>query len=158
MWAHDTYAETNPAFCAIAIHKFCSAFLLSKDEAPNLPLIYIVLPIVLSDDLSESFKNTTANTLLADWIQRNAWIKFGFDERVNGTLQITTDAIRFGCQAGILAIDNDLHVLPGLIELEKKIPASNYKLDSLTYAERLGRWFANAGTVRTIINSFDLTL
>jgi hypothetical protein len=156
--AHDTYAETNPAFCAFALIYFCKSYEEIKGTPPDLPLIYLILPIVLSMDASAAFENTKITTLLSDWIQRNPLLTLMFDERVNRTLKITADALRFACLTQSLKITDQIKVTLGDKKPKKSSKTSAAHMTTFKYAERLGHWFANAGSTRTIINSFGATV
>ena len=62
MIAHDVYSETNPAFCACALVAFTRAFITVNVSGPELPTVYLSLPVALSGDLGGSFAGTSRNT------------------------------------------------------------------------------------------------
>ena len=100
--AHDIYAETNPAFCAYALAVFTTAFITIKSDGPELPTVYLALPVALSGDLSGTFGGTNKNTGLLEWLERSPQVQVRLAERVNASMEIVTNAIWFGCFARVL--------------------------------------------------------
>jgi hypothetical protein len=54
--AHDIYSETNPAFCALALVAFTTAYLSVNAECPEVPAVYLALPIALAGELGRCFE------------------------------------------------------------------------------------------------------
>lgn len=155
--AHDVHAETNPAFCAAVLAKFCEAHHEGHEHDPALPVAYLVLPIALSEDLAETFEGCNKNTGMLVWIERNPSIVANLSTRVNGTLKISTDAIRFGCISGVLHLDEEGNIVSG----NKKIPPSAMKGPSghaFTRARLLGCWFASAGSARAVMEAMGVSV
>ena len=44
MIAHDIYAETSPAFCALTLAWFASGYLESSNDAFEVPAAYVAVP------------------------------------------------------------------------------------------------------------------
>ncbi|WP_437277194.1 three component ABC system middle component [Sorangium sp. So ce375] len=158
--AHDVFSETNPAFCAYALVGFTEAFMTVNDDGPELPVAYLSLPVALSGDLRDSFERTNKNTGLLEWLERNPQIQIGLADRVNGSMGIVTDAIRFGCFSRVLQVDDRARLRLG----PRKVKRSTIKALSeglaqpLKRAERLGYWFAGAGSTKTIFDMMGLTV
>jgi hypothetical protein len=158
--AHDIFSETNPAFCAYALVAFTKAYLSTNASGPEVPIVYLSLPVALSGDLGTAFLGTNKNTGLLEWMERSPQVQIGLAERVNGTIDIVTEAIRFGCFTRVLKFDEAARLGLG----DKKIKASAAKglgeepAQVLKRAERLGYWFAAAGSTRTVFDIMGLTV
>jgi hypothetical protein len=158
--AHDIYSETNPAFCAYALVAFTKTYLSVNAIGPEAPIAYLSLPVALSGDLGSAFLGTNKNTGLREWLERSPQVQIGLAERVNGSIDIVTEAIRFGCFTRVLNFDKDAHLGLG----DKKIKTIAAKglgeepAQVLKRAERLGYWFATAGSTRTVFDIMGLTV
>ncbi len=75
--AHDIYSETNPAFCAHALVAFTTAFLSVNDKGPEIPAVYLALPVAMAGDLSRTFYGTNKNTGLLEWLERHPQVQIG---------------------------------------------------------------------------------
>lgn len=158
--AHDIFSETNPAFCACVLVYFTAAFVTVNKCGPELPVAYLSLPIALSGDLGVSFERTNRNTGLLEWLERNPNIQIELAERLNWSMDIVTDAIRFGCFSKVLAVTQGGRLSLGNRKIKKNAvkmlsegPAQSFK-----HAERLGYWFAAAGSTKTVFDMMGLTV
>ena len=104
--ARDVFAETNPAFCCVVFAQFCLAYqqVQLAERPPTAALIYLVLPIAISEDLAPTFEGCNKDTGLAVWLSRNPKVVADLAKKVNLTLEITTAAVRFGCVTGTLCL------------------------------------------------------
>lgn len=158
--AHDVYAETNPAFCAAALIEFTKAYVSAKPEGPETPLVYLALPVALSGELAGAFDGTNKNTGLLEWLERSPQVQVGLADRVNASLDIVSDAIRFGCFAEVLVMGKGARLQLG----GKKLKASAVSAlgeepaQAIKRSGRLGHWFSAAGTTRTIFDMMGLTV
>jgi len=159
-FAHDVFSETNPAFCAYALVWFTAAFLTVNDHGPELPVAYLSLPVALSGDLGGSFGGSNKNTGLLEWLERSPQIQIGLGERVNGCLGIVTEAIRFGCFSRVLMVDDRARLRLGQRKAKKSAlnTLSEASAHSLKRAERLGYWFAAAGSTKTVFDMMGVTV
>jgi len=158
--AHDVYSETNPAFCAYAIVAFTAAFIAVNNHGPELPVVYLSLPVALSGDLGHSFEGTNKNTGLLEWLERNPCIQIGLTDRLNGSMSIVTEAIRFGCFSRVLAVNKGVRLILGARKI-KKTAVKGLREETaqmLKHAERLGYWFAAAGSSKTVFYMMGLTV
>jgi hypothetical protein len=155
--AFDLYAQTNPAFCAAVLAEFCEAYQKRIDASPSLVTAYLVLPITMSEDLAPTFDSTNARTGFSVWLHRNPQLCDGLAKRVNGTLAVTTEAIRFGCISKQLFLDTD-----GLLSsLNRKLPKtmSDGAIDpTFSRARLLGAWIAEAGSPRVVMEGFGVSV
>lgn len=158
--AHDIFSETNPAFCACALVSFTAAFAKVNNKGPELPTAYLVLPVALSSDLDGTFDGTNKNTGLLEWLERSPQIQIGLAERVNGSMTIVTEAVRFGCFSELLGIDEAARLRLGGRKIKKNAlnSLSEAPARSLKRAERLGYWFAAAGSTKTVCDVMGLTV
>ncbi|PJJ98107.1 hypothetical protein CO615_08795 [Lysobacteraceae bacterium NML75-0749] len=158
--AHDVFAETNPAFCAAALVAFTSAFVSLKEDGPELPVCYIALPIALSGELANTFNGTNRSTGLLEWLTRSTQVQIGLAARINASANIVTEAVRFGCFTRVLNLSIDGRIRPGTIKIEKSALKKLHGEPALAikHAERLGYWFAMAGSTRTMFDMIGLTV
>lgn len=158
--AHDVFAETNPAFCTYVLAGFAAAYISVREHGPDLPLGYVALPIALSGGLACFFEGTNRRTGLLEWLNRSPQVQLGLADRVNASMPIVTEAIRFGCFARVLTFEPNGRIALG----ERKIPRnalaglSDGPSRSMKHAERLGYWFAMAGSARTTLDMMGLTV
>ena len=158
--AHDVFAETNPAFCAYALTGFTAAYVSIKDVCPELPLGYVALPIALSGDLAGTFDGTNRKTGLLEWLNRSPQVQVGLAERINASMPVVTEAVRFACFARVLAVEADGRIRVGSQKLKKSAieGLGEGPARALKHAERLGYWFAMAGSTRTTFDMMGLTV
>jgi len=158
--AHDIYAETNPAFCASVLVAFTTAYLSVASSRPDVPLVYIAIPVSISGDFENTFKGTNRNTGLREWLERNPKIQIGLSKRLNASMNVVSEAIRFGCFARVLAMDDDARLNLG----DQKLKNSAFKglsaepAQVIKRAKRLGYWFATAGSARRVFDMMGLTV
>lgn len=157
--AHDVYAETNPAFCASALVEFTRTYASIRPEGPETPAAYLALPVALSGEFASTFAGTNKNTGLLEWLERSPQVQVGLAMRMNASLDIVTEAIRFGCFAQLLILGEgaflklgDKKLKPSAISALGEEPAQTIKR-----AGRLGHWFATAGSTRTVFDMMGLT-
>lgn len=159
--AHDVYAEINPAFCACVLSSFISSYKSARGKNTPLALVYLALPIALSDDLSDSFVGTNKKTGLNVWVERSPQTILTLADRVNSTLSVTDEAVRFGCLARILKLESDATLSLGNNAF-KKIKVSELDDSEIQRAFRrsdtVGHWFASAGSVRAVLNTLGVSL
>ncbi|MFO0641541.1 MAG: three component ABC system middle component [Polyangiaceae bacterium] len=158
--SHDVFSETNPAFCAYALLGFVTAFVAVNEQGPEVPVAYLSLPVALSGDLGDSFGGTNKNTGLLEWLERNPNVRVGLAERVNGSMAIVTEAIRFGCFLSVLLVDERARMRLGPRKVGKNVgkSMSDGPAQVLKRAERLGTWFACAGSTKSVFDMMGFTV
>lgn len=154
--AHDIYAETNPAFCSLILASFAGGYLKTSNRNPELICAYLILPLALSQDLNESFAGTNEKTGLLVWVERSPQVRLGLAERVNSTLQITTEAVRFGCVTGSLLLAEDGRLQQGKKPI--KIAGKETVKDAVKKSRSLGCWFGATGSSRAVMTALGVTL
>ncbi|MCW3481047.1 DUF6521 family protein [Neisseriaceae bacterium JH1-16] len=155
--AHDIFIETNPAFCAAVLAKFCDAHIGYNRIKPILPVSYLILPIALSEDLAMTFEKRTKDTGLLVWLERSPKILDNFAKRVNDTLQITTDAVRFGCMSGILELNGDGYLASAGLNISPSI-LNGANSGAFKRGRLLGNWFAAAGSARAVMEAMGVSV
>ena len=157
--ARDVFAETNPAFCCIVFAQFCLAYqkVQPAGRSPTAALIYLLLPIAISEDLAPTFEGCNKDTGLAVWLSRNPKVVADLARKVNLTLEITTVAVRFGCVTGTLCLTSDGDVKSAL----NKIPASvtgGVAGAALKRARLFGAWAAAMGSPRAVLEALGVSV
>jgi hypothetical protein len=117
--AHDIYSETNPAFCALALVAFTTAYLSVNAEGPEVPEVYLALPVALAGDLGRCFDGTNKNTGLLEWLDRRPQVQIGLANLVNTSMDIVTEAIRFGCFSRVLVVNPTARLGLGIQKMKK---------------------------------------
>jgi len=157
--ARDVFAETNPAFCCSVFAQFCSNYQQTQSAGryPTSALIYLIVPMAISEDLASTFEGCNKNTGIVVWANRNPIVTVDLAKKVNLTLEITTAAIRFGCIAGALRLtaDGDLQ------SLLKSMPAAvldGVAAGALKRARLLGIWMASMGAPRAVLERLGVSV
>lgn len=154
---HDVHAETNPGYCAVSIAHFVKAYREVSYQDPILALAYIALPLILSDDLSSTFEGCNAQTGLLMWLERNPRITVRLGSRINPSLPICTDAIRYGCFSGILLLNQTGNLVAGPDKLPTE-KAANIASGAFKRARLLGRWFGGVGSARAVCEFLGVSI
>ncbi|WP_415757660.1 three component ABC system middle component [Pseudomonas sp. LT1P18] len=158
--AHDIFAETNPAYCAALLTQFVGAYCSRTDAGPDITLCYAALPLALSGDLASTFNRTDRRTGLLEWLHRCPVIQIRLADRVNGSLDIVTEAIRFACFSHMLMINSEGRLVLGASTLRKDLTKqlSEDTRQIFKNIDRLGCWLALAGSTRTVFDMMGLEL
>lgn len=157
--AHDIFSETNPGFCACVLVAFTTAYTSINVHGPEIPSAYLSLPVALSGDLWKTFEGTNKNTGLLEWLERSPQVQIALADRLNASMSMVTEAIRLGCFSRVLRIDTSARLGLGDQKL-KKAALSALGPESaqvIRRAERLGYWFATAGSTRSVFDMMGLT-
>lgn len=152
----DVFAETNPAFCSLIIFSFCKGYYNKTKEGVPFPLVILLLPIILSNDLSKSFEGTNVKTGFFRWIENNPVILLEFSDRVNESTEFLKPAIEYGLYKKIYQINELGYLTPiqNSIKNNKK-----FEFDYLfKYAERLGSWIGQVNSTKTIYNHLGIQI
>lgn len=147
MLAREAQNVQNPALGAAVLWRFCCGFVEShpKSDAPRLPLLFFVLPIVLHQETAELLRRTRLTSGLRAYAA-----KFG-DSAVSKQdllLQVHDRALRWRrlslqsielASAGRLIFLSDAgEVIPLSRTKARALPDEVKQL--LTDAEKLGKW------------------
>jgi hypothetical protein len=159
MIAHDIFAETNPAYCAHVLVAFTTAFQESWPAGPEAPLTYLAVPLVISNELAHTFDGTNRNTGLPVWLDRNPGVLVDLVSRVDASLGIVTEGLRFGCFSRVLRWQG-AHILRGPAPIKKVTSAGSGEAvaGAMKRAERMGYWLAAVGSQRAVFSMMGLTV
>lgn len=160
IFAHDVFSEMNPAFGVYALVGFVTAFTTINEQGPETPVAYLSLPLALSGDLGATFEGTNINTGLLEWLERHPDIQVDLAERLNGSMDIVTKTIHLGCFTNVVEVEMSGHLRLGERSVNKSAAKrlSRNPAQTLKRAERLGSWFAIAGSTKTIFDTLGLTV
>ncbi|ADO69776.1 three component ABC system middle component [Stigmatella aurantiaca] len=156
--ASDVYAMTNPALCSLIICSFLEGHEASSGRGAEFPLLFLPIPLVLSETSRNTFSKTNSRTGFFTWIQRNPEILIDLAARINRTATYSREGLLFGARYRMLAGDNE-----GGMRTAKKIVSSQLQsihADLRSYfniARRFGYWVAEVGSTRMILHSLGLT-
>ncbi|CAB3837505.1 three component ABC system middle component [Achromobacter deleyi] len=158
--AYDIFAETNPAFCAAVLVEFTKSYMSIDPQGPETPLAYLALPIALSGDLASAFEGTNKATGLLEWLERTPSAQVGLTERVNASLDIVSEAVRYGCFTRVLSIGEGGRLCLGERRLKERALSrlGEEPRSAISRAKRLGFWFITAGSTRTVFDAMGLTV
>ncbi|MBB3009988.1 hypothetical protein FHX61_004664 [Cupriavidus alkaliphilus] len=122
----------------------------------SITLVPLVLPIVLSGELEESFAHLRDDTGITRWILRTPQVVFRLAERTQAGSEITRMALQFALHYGVLAIDEQAAIrcvyAADAIKQLTKIKFSHIAQN----ARRLGVWFGAAPSDAVIYNLLGL--
>lgn len=153
----DIFTITNPALGSFILWSFLQGYESNKQGCPY-HLLYLPLPLILSENIRNEFKGTNAATGLQTWILRNQKSLLQFSERIEKTQNLTKEAIVFGCSNKIFQIQDD----GSMISLGKEINKKNLnKLsdelkEMASAAKKLGKWLSQSNSVSNILISLGL--
>ena len=143
----------NPAFCSTTLTATIFGYSSVNDTGLPFPLVFSVLPIVLHKPTREALPRDT-RTSMASWLQGNPFARVLFYERLISLKPYTWEAVHFGIlydwiapkSGGLLETTiNESDI--GRIERSHAAEAR----ECLMRARFLGKWFAKAGAVQTVM-------
>lgn len=152
----DIFAETNPVFCSLIIFSFCKGYFKVTKLGVPFPLLILPLPVILSNDLANSFDGTNVKTGFFRWIENNPEVILDLTTRINESNEFLKPAIEFGVFKKILKIDSLGLLIPAENGVNKRKKAELDKL--FKTAERLGNWIGQVDSAKTIYNHLGLQL
>lgn len=156
--ALDTFASTNPAFCALVLRAFTESFQKVDAAGSPIPLLVLPLPLVLSEDTVGFFDGTNTKTGLLTWIGRHPQITIDLPERIVATAKFAREALLFGVTRQVLDVTPQGCIVTadrGLVK-RAKFAATDDRQRAFTLAMRLGGWCASVGSIETVYTSLGL--
>jgi hypothetical protein len=160
MVSTDVFSITNPALGSLILWSFLQGYEEKKMSGCELPLLFLPLPLVLSQITRDEFKGTNAETGLYTWITRRQKILINLDLRVNSSSTLTRSAIIFGCSNQLLIIQETGTIISsskGLVKSRINNTSDEVK-DMLKVSRRFGIWLSQINSPSNILNSLGLTL
>lgn len=156
--ALDTFASTNPAFCALVLRAFVESYQRLDPGGAQIPLLMLPLPLVLSEDTTGFFDGTNTKTGLLTWLGRHPQITIELPERIAATASFAREALLFGLTRQVLDVTAQGRILTadrGLARRPRFLAADD-RQRAFTLAMRLGGWCASVGSVETVFTSLGL--
>ncbi|WP_417795769.1 three component ABC system middle component [Terasakiella pusilla] len=155
----DAFISTNPAYCSFAIFHFCQGYMNEAKASMPYPLMVLPVPIILSGEFENRFRNQRIATGLYAWLERNPDVLIELAERIEGTIPLTKSAITFGLSSNIIEISENGLVKANSNSLKKTVPANNQKLKIIKKnAELLGSWCGQAKSAAMVFNQMGVKL
>ncbi len=155
----DTYSKSNPALTSIILWHFIKSYTEENKHGCELPIIYAVLPIILSSKLENSFDKTNVSTGFFKWINKNPQIINQLNERVIGTKDVTKKAFVFAISTGIIVFNGKIHLKScnDAFKRSPNVPKSKIQINKLiTNSKKLGAWMGKVGSARDILINLRL--
>lgn len=158
MQSIDIYAATNPAFGALALHAFCSAFKINGSHTkPSYPILFLVLPILFSRKGIATFDGTNVTTGFFEWLDRHPQLKLGLAENIRSGIPYTKAALRFAIRHHLLRTDGyEYSPVPNAPWKQYKWLASDERGHFLNCSKRLGSWVAKVPNETTIFHALGV--
>jgi len=160
MVSNDVFSITNPALGSLILWSFLQGFEAAKKNGCPFTLIFLPLPLVLSQSIRDEFKGTNAETGLYTWITRKQSVLINLDTRINMSSTLTRNAIIFGCSNEILTIQENGTILSknkGLFKSRINESSDEIK-EMINVSRKLGIWLSQVNSTSSILNSLGLTL
>ncbi|WP_425487317.1 three component ABC system middle component [Methylocystis heyeri] len=103
--------------------------------------------------------SSNRNTGLPVWLDRNPGILVDLASRVDASLGLVTEGLRFGCFCQVLRWQG-AHILRGPVTIKKVTSARSGEAvaGAMKRAERMGYWLAAVGSQRAVLNMMGLTV
>ncbi|GEM86030.1 three component ABC system middle component [Meiothermus granaticius] len=157
----DVFADTNPALCSLILYAFSSAYLERDGRGPEHPLMFLPVPLTLSQQYAQTFDGTNSSTGLYAWIARKPELLISLAETVRAVAPFSREALCFGLYHGMLTLSDEARILPSTNF--KLTPARRGRLDPqvravLSLASRLGTWAAESGGTRQVYYALGMTV
>jgi hypothetical protein len=134
---------SNPALTSILLWQFALSYQNANGSGPPLSLVYIVLPIVMSRRILDTFKGTNVRTGFLTWLMRNPDLTLQLPTRVDTTRDLTADAVRFGIAYGLVTVSRDGTLSANPNAISGSLPRQHgidERAQMLRIANHLGRW------------------
>ena len=146
----------NPAFCSLLLSEAVSGYMDRIAQGMEYSLSFLVLPIVLHKSTREALPRDTRTKLHA-WVQDNSSYQIGFGKRVKHLRSYTQEALIFGIQQKLLAL-NDEGLLITAKKRIPKLPASSGSEPNEIQkrAVFVGKWFADVRDASTLLAIWGL--
>jgi hypothetical protein len=151
----DVFAEINPAFCTLVLCTHVSGYRLAANKAMPITLLPLVLPILMSGDLEETFSHTSEETGLSRWVTKNPGIFFSLPARIEACRELTRASLQFALHYQALTIEN-------LDQVRDSNSAGAAQLKRIGFGQisknaiRLGSWFGLTQSDKLIYNTLGI--
>ena len=152
-------ALLNPAFMATLLHRAVGGFERETTQGMPYPLAYLVAPVVLVK-ATRSLLPTRIDSSLAAWLQSHPHVRLQFAENARALVPAVREGLIFGMSKKVLSMEADrIRQTPlryGAATAMSKNTADFQ--DVLNKANFVGRWYAHAGSLQTILTFWGVRL
>ena len=149
----------NPAFCSTALARAVDAYTSKTNKSFPYALAFMVLPIILHKHTRENLPISIV-TSMHSWLTEHPEALVNYSKRVQRLSKYTKEALLFSLQHKQLQLEVDGGLKPGKYKpaasLVKKEWMTTEVIHCLEKAQFIGRWFAAAGTINTIMSSWSI--
>lgn len=148
----------NPSFCGLLIGLSANAYYKSSNKKLPLILAYLILPLVLKQNIRKCLPRSIATSVLS-WIDNFSELKFSHFENIKNLKPIVNESLLFGLRSGILKYEDSCIVSNIEIKgtLKKYYNRSNEEIKECMHAaEFIGRWFGLLGMPSLLLSLFGV--
>ncbi len=145
----------NEAFCGILLYAAMDAYCKeAHKEGIPFSLCYLVLPMVLTEEIAESIGSRTK---FLTWIQRNEASLAAFSVRCRGFRQLTNRTLLFLFSCGqITDVSDKAEILLSNKRTIKRTRPGSEVHGCVLKCWTIGRWFARTNNVETIYSALGV--
>jgi hypothetical protein len=145
-------ALLNPAFIATVIHRAVGGFEREVQTGMPFALTFLVPPVALVKSVRTALPSRVDSSL-ATWLQANPGSRLQFAENAAALVPVVRAGLMFGIARNVLMLADDRVRAMPLPRGAAAAMSKNTKdfQDVLNRANFVGRWYAHAGTVETIM-------
>ncbi|ODS31885.1 MAG: hypothetical protein SCARUB_02999 [Candidatus Scalindua rubra] len=143
----------NPPFCCLLVTASTIGYTSVENQGLPFSLPFLILPIVLHKQTRETLPRKIT-TSLAAWLEENQHAKILYYERVKSLLPYVREAMLFGGLHNWLDLKNGDRISTS--KTDRDIgnfvnKATDEVKECVKHTHFVGRWFANAGSVETVM-------
>lgn len=156
MISWDLLAATNAAFGALLLRHFCGGYEQTSESSPPMPLMYIPLPLVLTERVSRTLMARRTDGSIYQWLEDNEELRLELRHLIPGTLDFTRRSLVFGHRHQILDVSL------ASVAATKTSGMANAKWNltdargrATRNAHLLGFWMGKAGPLSQILTSLE---
>lgn len=145
-------ALLNPAFVAALLHRAVSGYQRETDAGMPYVLLFLVAPTVLVKTTRDVLPERRDKPLAA-WIQENPEVRLQFAETATACVPVVRRGLLFGVSKGVLKLIGDRVEAKPLKWGAAAAMARNTGdfQGVMNHANFVGRWYAHAGSLQTIM-------
>ena len=143
----------NPAFCCGVLTASVFGYSSIEPKGTPYPLAFMVLPIVLHKQTREALPKST-RTSVAAWLEEHPSAKIQYHERVASLVPFVREALLFGLIYKWFAIKEGriIETIQTKANVTRALNMTKGETkDCINRGKFVGRWFASAGSVETMM-------
>lgn len=147
----------NPAFCSLLLRQTVTEYQKVNRRGLDYPIIFLVLPVILSKFIREALPATT-RTKLHIWLQDHQEVRVDLDIKIKALSDFTKEAVIFGMQNKVLAFNEAGALIAPKIKLNQFESNDSEAAQCLERAGMIGRWFANVNDTISLLSMWGIKL